>query len=99
MTASAYAKIEEGVTQITVERLQAIAKALKTSIYKFLGEDGTIISHLENNNFTECQNIGVIQNSFENERKALQAHIADLKQAHASEISRLDKIVEKLMGK
>lgn len=92
---SAYAKIEQGNTQLTIDRLKQIAKALKISVIELLGEEtsGNVIISEGGTNFGN--QISIIQDSFENERKAFQAHIIDLQK----QVESLQKIVEKLIGK
>jgi transcriptional regulator with XRE-family HTH domain len=92
---SAYAKIEQGNTQLTVDRLKQIAKALKTNMFELVGEEvsGNVI--IGENGTIIGNQLCVIQNSFENERKAFQAHITDLQK----QVESLQKMVEKLIGK
>lgn len=82
MNPSAYAKIEQGTTQITIDRLKQIAKALQTSMSELLGEDGkgNVINNFNENSFTSpVHHFGVIQNSFEHERSAYLSQIESLK--------------------
>jgi transcriptional regulator with XRE-family HTH domain len=79
MNPSAYAKIEQGTTQITIDRLKQIAKGLQTSMSELLGEDGKG-NVINNNNFKDFYNqTGIIQASFENERSAYLSQIESLK--------------------
>lgn len=79
MNPSAYAKIEQGTTQITIDRLKQIAKALQTSMSELLGEDGKG-NVINNNNFKDFYNqTGIIQASFEHERSAYLSQIESLK--------------------
>ena len=55
MSASAYRKIENGETNLTVERLFQIAEILQTPVNKFLGEKVSPV-YYQNNNETAIGN-------------------------------------------
>lgn len=76
---NAYSKIEQGKTQISVERLKQIAKVLnmeKQDIENF--EERMIFNKIENGTNTNFGNgINLLEN-FEKEREAYKSHISDL---------------------
>lgn len=92
---SAYAKIEQGNTQLTIDRLKQIAKALKTNMLEFLGEEASNNINIGENGTNFGNQIGIIQSSFDNERKAFQAHIIDLQK----EVEKLHGLLEKALSR
>jgi transcriptional regulator with XRE-family HTH domain len=103
---SAYSKIEQGITQISVERLEKIAQILhmeKQDIENF--DEEVVLAGIANNNDTVERNaVGLIFNecAFEKEREAYKTHIIDLQKQVASQtvtITTLQKTIEMLVDK
>lgn len=78
MAEGTYAKIEQGKTDLTVDKLKKLAKALNLTFSEIFGEkdlNGGISNEIGNNFGNQ---INIVQNSFDNERKAYQTQIEHL---------------------
>lgn len=96
MSDNAYSKVEQGKTQISVERLKQIAKALdmeKQDIENF--EERLIFNNFENKD--SVVNNYIVQN-FEKEREAYKSHISDL-QKQITTLEKQIEILSKLLNK
>ncbi|TAE72078.1 MAG: XRE family transcriptional regulator [Bacteroidetes bacterium] len=99
MSDNAYSKIEQGKTQISVERLKKIAKVLdmeKQDIENF--EEKMIFNKIENGTNTNFGNGINLSENFEKEREAYKSHISDL-QKQITTLEKQIEILSKLLNK
>jgi transcriptional regulator with XRE-family HTH domain len=98
MTQAGYSKIEAGQVELTLNRLDEIAKILKTSILELMNFDEQKIfnNHFDNvNQNTTNGNIYSDKEVLQKLEKQYEARIADLKQ----EVDRLHTLLQKALTK
>jgi transcriptional regulator with XRE-family HTH domain len=97
ISVTSYAKIERDEVEITVKRLEEIAKALKVNTWAFFSPESIvfIVGDVENN---QNGQIGFNQNYSSNFNPEREAHLMHIKTLE-KQVESLQKMVEKLLSR
>lgn len=96
ISVTSYAKIERDEVEITVKRLEEVAKALKINTWAFFSPDSAVVIIGDiGANASQCGHNNNYSSNFNPEREAHLMHIKTLDK----QVESLQKMVEKLLNR